>query len=73
MKFMVLDFAVYPLMAGIEPPRMTAHGDQACFPLPTHNLFRVSKPVSEGNLHLDMLAGFKALDRLLCMHLGWRA
>ena len=62
-----------PLVARIETPGMTAHGDQSRFALLLHHRLGVHQAVRQGDFHFHVLAGPEALQRLGGVDLGGRA
>ncbi len=59
--------------AWCQAPRVAAHRDQAAVPLARDDGLRVGQPVGERNLHLHVLAGVQAGQRLRGVHLRGRA
>jgi hypothetical protein len=71
-EFAFLDSIVDPLMAGIEPSRVSAHCGESGFLCDFQDHFRVRKIVCNRNFDLHVLAGSHHLYRLFGVHLGGR-
>ncbi len=67
------DALVDPLVRRIEATRVADHADQAGLLLHLIDGLGIVPAVGERNLHLHVLAGLHALDRLLRVHLRRRA
>ena len=69
-QFAGLDLLVHPLMARIEAAGVSSHGDQARALGDIRQPFSVGQTVGHRDLHLHMLAGLQALNRLAGVHVG---
>jgi hypothetical protein len=72
-EFAGANLLVDPLVAGVEAPRVAAHGDQPGLLLQREHGFGVGQAVGQRDLDLHVLAGLQAGDGLLGVHLGRRA
>src|SRR5688572_18156249 len=63
------DLLAYPLVRGIEAPRMTTHADEAGFLLYAREFFGVPEVVGDRDFDLHVFAGAHALDALAGVHL----
>jgi hypothetical protein len=70
-ELVCLDASVNPLVARIEPARMTAHRHESRLLLRFDDAATLGKVVAQRDLNFDMFSGMEAGNRLRCMHLGW--
>ena len=72
-EFARSDLVVHVLMRWIKSAGMSDHAGQSGFFLLVYHRLAVRKAIGQRNLHLYVLARIHAGDRLLRVHLSWRA